>query len=269
MTLLFSEAGLRRLDAIVKPGVLCVFDFDGTLSPIVAQPERAHLPPDVLARLVELSKYAPVAIITGRSVEDIRARLDFEPDFVVGNHGLEGVPGWERHGQRYEAMCEAWKQALSAALQDETRFDPGIWIEDKRYSLSVHYRMTPNRFRTEARLAELFSILTPPARVIAGKCVFSLLPPDAADKGSAFEQLMQTTGAGSAIYVGDDVTDEDVFRLQRPDLLSVRIENIPGSAAEFFIHHRLDIVQLLDGLIARLRKLPVADATPPSSTDKL
>lgn len=253
MTLLFSEAGLRRLDDIVQPGLLCVFDFDGTLSPIVMQPDKAHLPLDILQRLVELSAYAPIAIITGRSVADIRPRLAFEPDFLVGNHGLEGVPGCEPHGARYEEVCRGWENMLSTALKDRTHFDAGIWIENKQYSLSVHYRRARDQSKAETQLSELFTSLVPPARVIAGKRVFSLLPQDAADKGIAFEQLMHISGARSAIYVGDDITDEDVFRLQRRDLLSVRIEHAPDSAADFFLQRALDIVQLLDELIKRLR----------------
>lgn len=95
MLSLFSVAGQRRIDEIVKPGLLCVFDFDGTLSPIVAQPDQARLPLGVRRRLLELSKLASVAIITGRSLADIRPRLEFEPDYTVGNHGIEGIPGWE------------------------------------------------------------------------------------------------------------------------------------------------------------------------------
>src|SRR4051794_19629681 len=95
MSLSFSEYGLQRLDEIVTPGMLCGFDFDGTLAPIVTEPHRAEVPLDVLRRLVELCECTPVAVITGRSLADIRARLDFSPDFVAGNHGLEGVPGWE------------------------------------------------------------------------------------------------------------------------------------------------------------------------------
>ena len=264
MTLLFSEAGLRRLDDIVRPGILCVFDFDGTLSPIVTQPDKAHLPLDIRQRLAELSNHAPVAIITGRSVTDIRPRLEFEPDFLVGNHGLEGVPGWEQHSLHYEKLCRDWRHMLSAGLQDQTRFDPAIWIEDKHYSLSVHYRLARDRSKAEMQLAELFAGLMPPARVIAGKCVFSLLPRDAADKGSALEQLMRISGAHSAIYVGDDVTDEDVFQLRRRDLLSVRVEHAPGSAAEFFLHHWLDIVQLLDALIQRLREQQARNTMQPT-----
>lgn len=265
MRLLFSDAGQTRMDQLVQPGVLCVFDFDGTLSPIVPQPDQACLPPEVAQRLVALSQHAPVAILTGRAVADIRARLSFEPDFLVGNHGLEGVPGWERHGERYRMMCRSWSETLSAALQDQERFDPAIRIENKDYSLSVHYRLARDQTATENRLAALFAGLTPPARVIAGKCVFSLLPPDAADKGSAFEQLMQIAGARSAIYIGDDVTDEDVFRLARGDLLSVRIEPAADSAAEFFLPRRCDIVQLLDELIRRLQQRQGSTTRSPAS----
>src|SRR6476646_3521664 len=65
MNPLFSTKGLSRLDAIARPGLLCAFDFDGTLAPIVSQPDMARLPADVLDRLVALSSLAPVAIITG------------------------------------------------------------------------------------------------------------------------------------------------------------------------------------------------------------
>ena len=260
MTPLFSRAGQARLDQIVQPGLLCVFDFDGTLSPIVTHPEQAHLPSGILQRLIELSSHVPVAIITGRSLADIRTRLQFEPDFLVGNHGLEGMPDGAPQAQLYEQTCRVWKALLSTTLEDRTCFDPNIQIEDKRFSLSVHYRLVRDRAQTELRLLELFAGLEPPARVVAGKCVFNLLPEGAPNKGMALEQLMLVSGARSAIYIGDDVTDEDVFRLRRQDLLSVRIERAPDSAADFFLHHRSEVVQMLDELIRRLRKQQIKNA---------
>jgi trehalose 6-phosphate phosphatase len=251
---LFDDAGLRRLDQIVQPGMLCVFDFDGTLSPIVAQPDSACLPPEVRERLVRLTLLAPVAILTGRSLEDIHPRLGFEPHYVIGNHGLEGMPGWEARSVHYAAECAAWRQALELALRDQQRFDPGIRLEDKRYSLSVHYRMARDPAQVERRLTALFKTLSPQPRVVAGKYVYSLMPQDAAHKGSALEELMQQSGAATAIYVGDDVTDEDVFRLRRPDLLTVRIEPHPDTAAEFHLPAMPDIVQLLDELLRRLAR---------------
>jgi trehalose 6-phosphate phosphatase len=254
MTLLFSDAGMRRLDDIAQPGLLCAFDYDGTLAPIVAKPDEARLPPDVLQRLVELSRHAPIAIVTGRSIADIAPRLGFHPDYLVGNHGLEGVPGWQVRSDAYAAQCRDWREMLSAALQDSSRYDPGIAMEDKRYSLSVHYRHARNPARAEAQLKELLARLEPAPRIVAGKYVFNVVPQDGADKGGALEQLMRISGAPSAIYAGDDVTDEDVFRLRRDDLLSVRIEHSPDSAAEFFLSDWHGILQLLDELIERLRK---------------
>ncbi len=252
---MFSEQGRERLAAIVRPGVLCAFDFDGTLAPIVTQPERAHLPVDLMERLVELSKYAPVAIITGRSLTDIRGRIGFEADFIVGNHGIEGLPGWETRAGQHEELCRMWLEKLSAALREQKALHSGIWVENKRYSLSVHYRLAPDHRRAESDLVKLIESLMPQPRVIAGKYLFNLLPEDAMHKGSALEELIQTTGATSAIYVGDDITDEDVFRLRRSDLLTVRVEADENSDAQFFVPRRQDVSHLLDDLIVRLREL--------------
>jgi trehalose 6-phosphate phosphatase len=249
---LFSDAGRRRLDAIVQQRLLCAFDFDGTLAPIVMRPEQARLPRDIMLHLVALAAYAPIAIITGRSVDDIRERLGFAPDFIVGNHGIEGVPGWETHARRHQAMSASWMTQLSGALHGGAHH-AGIEIEDKRYSLSVHYRMTPDPERSAIALRELFERMQPVPRIVGGKYVFNLVPQDAADKGSALEQLITISGARSAIYVGDDVTDEDVFRLRRDDVLSVRIERATRSAAEFFLERPDDILALLQELTARLR----------------
>jgi trehalose 6-phosphate phosphatase len=131
-------------------------------------------------------------------------------------------------------------------------FDPGIWVEHKVYSLSVHYRIARDRTAAEAALQQLFAAMMPDAHVVAGKCVFNLLPPDSPDKGMALSKLCETGSFASALFVGDDVTDEDVFKLHRPDWLTVRIERTNDSGAEFYLYHRLDMVQLLDTLIQHL-----------------
>lgn len=254
MRFIFSESGLQRLEEIVKPGVLCMFDFDGTLSPIVPHHEQARLPSDILEHLLALSKHVPVGIITGRAVNDMRSRLPFEPDYVIGNHGLEGVPGWEGRAQHYEAICHGWIEKLTSALSTET-FDTGISIEEKCYSLSLHYRSTSDHIKAERQLTELFQTLSPQPHVIRGKCVFNLLPDSEINKGSALAQLMHVTSASSAIYVGDDVTDEDVFRLKRRDILTVRTEPGPDTAAEFFLNNQPEISRFLEELIKRSRSV--------------
>lgn len=252
MSLPLFECGAQRLDQIVRPGMLCAFDFDGTLAPIVKDPERASIPAAVSRRLATLSECAQVAIVTGRSVEDIGLRLDFLPDFVIGNHGIEGIPGWEHHAETYRKACLEWEQRLSGALKDREFFEAGIWIENKTYSLSVHYRLARDREKAEMHLGKLFASLLPEAHVIGGKCVFNLLPSDAINKGTALERLIEASGASTVLYVGDDATDEDIFKLQREDVLTIRVEPSAESVAEFHLHHRLEMVQLLDELIGRL-----------------
>lgn len=253
MMTLFSTVGRSRLDDLVKPGLLCAFDFDGTLAPLVTQPDRAHTPQNIISRLDELSKYAKVAIITGRSIEDVSNRLGFQPDYLVGNHGLEGVPDWQARADGYHAMCRQWMDILRQQLVNHPDFESNIWIEDKAYSISIHYRIARNRGEIERRLVALLPELLPSVRVVAGKCVINLLPPDAPDKGTAMMALMAASEASGALYVGDDVTDEDVFRVRCRELLSVRIGHDPRSSAEFFLAHRLCVPQLLDELIFRFR----------------
>lgn len=249
---LFSERGAARLDTIVQPNMLCVFDFDGTLAPIVEQPDQARLPAVVRERLLALQRLAPVAILTGRALGDIATRLDFKADFMVGNHGLEGLPDSPRRSLGFEQDCTGWRIQLEQAFDDHVRYDPALLMENKGISLSVHYRHAENQAKAQENLTQLFATLTPPPRIIAGKCVFNLLPQAAGDKGTAFNELMQLSGANTAIYVGDDVTDEDVFRLTRSDLLSIRIGEHTESAAQFMVAGYSEILPLLDDLIARL-----------------
>jgi len=251
MIQLFSEAGLRRLNAIAHPGLLCVFDFDGTLAPIVAQPGDARLSPDTLERLRILALRAPIAILTGRAIQDITPRLGFEPDYLVGNHGIEGMQV-EAPLKEYARLCATWMAELEAALPRLGPLGAHIQLEDKRYSLSVHYRQAPDTQEAIARLQELFAGLRPAPKVVGGKYVFNLLPSDGADKGVALCHLAEVSGAETVIYVGDDVTDEDAFRLRHENLMTVRIGQHADSHAQFFLEQREDMLLLLDALIERL-----------------
>jgi len=252
MKLLFSDPGVERLEQCVRGRMLCAFDFDGTLAPIVAVPDEARLPDNIRVLLEGIAQYAPIAIITGRSVEDISRRLGFQPDYVVGNHGLEGVPGWEDLAAEHEHACGGWRRQLEQAAH-RPDWDPGIQLEDKRYSLSVHYRQAEDVAACTRALEAIFARLEPQPRVVGGKYVYNLLMQDRCHKGSALSRLMELSGAESALYVGDDVTDEDVFRMRRPDILSVRIEPSAESAADYFLPHPRDILRLLEELDSRLQ----------------
>jgi len=255
---LFGEQGLRELDEFVVPDLLCAFDFDGTLAPIVARPDEARLPDEVRQRLEALAGLAPVAVVTGRSVADIRERLGFRPDHVIGNHGMEGVPGNDGVERRYRDTVAGWRRALRAGGLGD-----GVELEDKGLSLSLHYRLAPDPEGAARDLRVRIDALSPRPHVIDGKCVFNLMPTADMNKGLALLALMAATGRRHALYAGDDATDEDVFRLRHPGIFTIRIDEGPDTAARYFVPGHEAIVPVLDTLIAALERIGRADARVP------
>jgi trehalose 6-phosphate phosphatase len=252
LTDLFSDAGQAALKQFAQPGMLCLFDFDGTLAPLVADPVKAMVPHKIQQRLMQLQAITQVGIVTGRSLADIYARLEFVPDYLVGNHGVEGLPGWQQHADEFYAICRSWHTKLAPEI---AAMDKGIQLEDKRYSLSLHFRQAQDHAAVIKILPPLFTELSPSPRVISGKCVFNLLPRHAADKGYAVSQLIEQAGAQRTLYVGDDVTDEDVFSMRRDDVFSVRVGCDEGpvttaalycittvASIEFFLDQLVDIL---------------------------
>lgn len=249
MTPLFSEAGHHALNEFLTKPVLCLFDFDGTLAPLSGDPQTVSLPWPVQQRLQALQRYAPVGILTGRSLADLRQRLKFEPDYVVGNHGLEGLPGWQAQAPLNFALCRAWLAALSGL---RSSVGDRVWMEDKAYSLTVHYRHAPDPRAVERLLLERFARLVPSPRVIAGKFNVSLLPPDAGDKGRAVQQLLTLSNRSGALYVGDDQTDEDVFKRRDAAIFSVRVGEAISTDADYQIQDHQAMEPLLDLLLTLL-----------------
>ncbi len=243
---LFSEAGYLALQGFLQQPALCLFDFDGTLAPLVSNPARVSLPSPIQAQLQALQSRAAVGIITGRSLADMRKRLGFEPDYVIGNHGLEGLPGWQRQAAKNFELCRVWLSSLQPMLSP---LGEGVWIEDKSYSLTVHYRQAIDHKRMQKTLSAIFEKLSPAPRIITGKFNISLLPANAGDKGFAVEQLLLLSQTYRALYVGDDSTDEDVFSLHHPGLFTVRVGDEGGTAADYVIEDHRAIGQLLDLLL--------------------
>jgi trehalose 6-phosphate phosphatase len=246
---LFGDAGLSALRALALQSPLCLFDFDGTLAPLEPDPTRVMLPPPVQRRLQLLQQRVPIGIVTGRSLLDMRRRLDFHPDYLIGNHGLEGVPGEPVDNAVLAATCKRWKDKLMSRI---AAIDPAIWLEDKQYSLTLHYLHARDTASVAAALATLLLSLDPRPRVISGKYIINLLPDDSGDKGRAVLRLLQHTSSAAALYVGDDATDEDVFRLHEPRILSVRVGSEGDSAADWTIEDHLAIESLLDRLLDSL-----------------
>lgn len=247
MTYLFSSAGKAALKTFVHRTTLFAFDLDGTLAPIVADPGKIAIPDDVRNRLIELDRMAPVAIITGRSRKDALLHLGFTPGFLVGNHGAEGLPGREAYETEYVHLCRGWKEQLHMFL--ENRSTAGIVLEDKGSTLSLHYRSAHNREWTHKEILTAVDRLVPPPRPVSGKFVENLVPMDASHKGDALLCIMQHLGCSRAIFIGDDETDEDVFRLSNDNILGVRVGMSPLSSSRYYLRNQDEIGVLLDRFI--------------------
>jgi trehalose 6-phosphate phosphatase len=241
-----SEESRATLAAFVERRVLLAFDFDGTLAPLVASRVGARMRPRTRRLFARLCLAYPCAVISGRSRSDLSRRLGAStPANVVGNHGIEPDAGTPQ-------LAESTRQAavlLGAALLGR----PGIEIENKWFSLSIHYRHSRDRTGSEAAILDAVSRLPFPMRAVRGKCVVNVVPFGAPHKGDALLAMSSSSGTECAVFVGDDVTDEDIFALDRPgQLMSIRVGFSRRSAAGYFLRTQLEIDDLL-AFLCRLR----------------
>jgi trehalose 6-phosphate phosphatase len=233
----------RLLARFVRARVLLAFDFDGTLAPLVAKASDAAMRPRTARLFNAVAHRYPCVIVTGRRARDIRRRLANAPvAAVVGNHGADSAV--DRADVRRTVAT-----ALRVIAPIVSR-EPGSWIENKTYSLSVHFRPGPT---TDDHLAELRRAVgtIPKAGLVPGKNVLNVVAADAPDKGGAVEQLLRALRCDRVLFVGDDETDEHVFhRMPTSKLIGIRIGPAPHSRAEYFLDRQSDIDKLLSLLLS-------------------
>ena len=108
MKWLFSKTGMLALESFCLGQALFAFDYDGTLSPLVINPDNARLPKSTAALLKKLNRLVPLAIITGRSLSQLKALTKFRPEYLVGNHGLEGITPDLQALAKAKQICRKW-----------------------------------------------------------------------------------------------------------------------------------------------------------------
>jgi trehalose 6-phosphate phosphatase len=239
---LFCDEGAAALAAVMAKRPLLAFDFDGTLAPIVARPDDARVPAEVSQHLTALATSLPLAVITGRSVADVRSRLGFEPRYIVGNHGAED----EDRGPPPDAAHALDTLRRRIEGQSDTLRAHGVDVEDKRYSLALHYRLAPDAGAALVCIEDLLQGMEPGLRRFGGKCVVNVVSAGLPDKGDALAALVDRAGASAAVFVGDDVNDEAVFVRAEPDWLTIKIgREDPLSKAMFFLDSDRELGELL------------------------
>ncbi len=244
--------------------VLLLLDFDGTLAPIAPTPGEAALPAptrSVLERLVR-SPRCTVVVVSGRALDDIRAKIGLDGVVYVGSHGLEsdGFPPYEPTASFRETLARA-RSELGARLAGV----PGVIFEDKKVSLAVHYRRVEPReiARVESAVRGAVAALDHGEllEVSPGKMVFELRPRLGWNKGTAVDLVVRAEerrrgGCVFPIYVGDDATDEDGFRALEGRGLAVLVGERPESNATHFVSDTEEVARMLREIVGRCGEPP-------------
>lgn len=244
----FFTKGRNPLDSVVGK-TLFAFDFDGTLAPITKAPELVKLSDKTRALIHEISGHAHVAIISGRRAADLHKFFNSKKAHLIGNHGLEDSFFKSGGRRKFEEICAEWIQQLNRGLT----FSEDFFVEDKALSLSLHFRTVRNKKKLLERLHRQIEHLKPSPRIILGKSVVNLVPNGAPHKGDALKALMKRLKVRNALYVGDDVTDEDVFLLQDDRIVTVRVGRKVTSEADYYIKRQGEINHMLSYILKSLK----------------
>ncbi|HXT16949.1 MAG TPA: trehalose-phosphatase [Gemmatimonadaceae bacterium] len=243
--------------------LLLLLDVDGTLSPIAPRPEYATVPAETQHAIATLTSLpnVHVAIVSGRSANDARRMVCVDDAWVIGNHGIETAAPNQAATARDDVAQFADRIALASdracAIADAIE-GRGVIVENKGWTLSVHYRLAhprivPDLTKQIERIAEDLGL-----RVTRGKEVLEVRPPVDVDKGTAAVALADALGAlhdeASVLCAGDDRTDEDMFRSLRarqPRAVTVHVgveTSLDRTLAEFSVPDTDAMRELLEWL---------------------
>ena len=194
-------------------------DYDGTLTPIVADYKAANLRPAMRKVVSDLADAMPVAVISGRDLRDVRDLVALEQLYYAGSHGYElgGPDGWEMVQPEAGEFLEDLDVA-ERALQSRLSGIEGHAIERKRFTIAVHYRnVADEQVVAVAQVVDAVLRMVPRLQKTSGKKVLELKPDLDWGKGSAARELCSVlnldTDDAAILYIGDDLTDEDVFQI--------------------------------------------------------
>ncbi|MGK7312875.1 MAG: trehalose-phosphatase [Candidatus Longimicrobiales bacterium M2_2A_002] len=228
-------------------------DYDGTLTPIVDRPDQAELSPDMRQALTRLARACPVTIVSGRGRDDVEALVGIPGINYAGSHGFDvSAPGaGDLHLEGTEELVPVVSAAADEIRRRTSRI-PGVLVEDKTYAVAVHYRLVDSGLVPEVeRVVDEALDSRPELRKTGGKKVFELRPVMEWDKGRAVRWLLGALDLDRAdvwaIYIGDDITDEDAFRALEEDGTGILVAELPRpTAACYSLQDVVEVRELLN-----------------------
>ena len=238
-----ADALLAQLAA--EPARAALFlDFDGVLAPIVEHPGDAAPPPETREELARLAaRYALVAVVSGRTSDDVAARLGVDGVVCVGSHGLD-----------LEPQAERWRRRLAAFAADAPW--PPHDIELKGLAIAFHYRDRPDEREAVRELDAIAEVARDEGLMARyGRKILEVLPPLGSNKGTAVRRLLEERGLERALAAGDDTTDIDSFMALDGLELAVRVAVASDEAPQLLLDAADLVVDSTGEFLALLRKL--------------
>ena len=230
--------------------VLLLFDYDGTLTPIVGRPELAILSEESRQLLKNLShkRHFIVGVVSGRGLNDIQSKVGVNGIIYVGNHGFE-IEGPELNYVHPidNDEIKSIMGTLSQMLNNSLGTIRGVIVEDKRFTVSIHYRLVKkkeiDRVKDILQRVVEAARLSDKVKITHGKKVYEIRPDVHWHKGMAVKLIIEKYGSKGRkdvflpVYVGDDLTDEDAFRvIENYDGVSVYVGGVnPRSIARYYL----------------------------------
>ncbi|MCV7426526.1 trehalose-phosphatase [Mycobacterium montefiorense] len=205
------------------------FDFDGTLSDIVNDPDSACLVAGAATALQQLAARCPVAVLSGRDLADVTARVGLPGIWYAGSHGFElTAPDGTHHQNDAAAAAIPMLESAAAQLGERLGSIPGVRVEHKRFGVSVHYRNAARDRIGEVTAAVRAAGQRDALRVTTGREVIELRPDVDWDKGATLRWVLNHLPGSTPltpVYLGDDITDEDAFDAVHDDGIPIIVRH--------------------------------------------
>lgn len=232
--------------------VAVFLDYDGTLTPIVATPDQAKISEEMRAVLRDVADACPTVIVSGRGREDVAALVGLDNLYFAGSHGFD-IAGPKGTAVRNEIGTE-YLPVLRDALQTFQERIAGIegaLIEDKKFSIAVHYRLVDeSEVPGMEQVVDEVVAKHPQLRKAHGKKVFEVRPKLEWNKGKAVLWLLKTLDLDRPdvvpMFIGDDVTDEDAFAALEDRGVAILVSEAPRETkAQFSLKNPTEVGEFL------------------------
>jgi trehalose-phosphatase len=227
--------------------ILLLLDYDGTLTPIAETPGKAIIRKDTKELLQKLSKsnLCKIGIISGRKLEEIKNIVGIDGIIYAGNHGFQIEGPKIKHEMAVSLGYKKILERIKIQLQEKLSGIKGVFVEDKKLSLALHFRLADPQqislIKTAFHESVILYLVRNKIKIRPGKKILEVIPPVHWDKGRivlwllARQDALSKDGKIVPIYIGDDTTDEDAFKVLKNRGLTIFVGRTGSSQAKYYV----------------------------------